>query len=230
MGHMLTKLMKIIGVILAIPIGGWVIKQLTERLLEMCTKIDWCQSKPDQKIEIIRSLWDVLDTILIVLSFLITIILYVLIFKQVKSQQKSVKMQADSLQITMDDFALRKKVLTSEIVMNALNKFSDLDMYKLINYLKTTKDVGYPSFDHDVLHLLNICESVAMQYYILDLDLYIIDNQLGDMIIEIYDNAQVRKIKQRRQHDGHLYSNIDKFYLTLKKSHDEKNKADSSLN
>ena len=69
-----------------------------------------------------------------------------------------------------------------------------------------------------------------MQYYVLDLDLCIIDNQLGDTIIEIYENVQVKKIKENHQHGSHLYSNIDKFYLALKKSRDEKNKADSSLN
>ena len=78
----------------------------------------------------------------------------------------------------MDD-TLRKEILTSEIVMNALNKFNGID--ERINWpSKKNPDVGYDGFDRAVRHLLNICESVAMQYYVLDLDLCIIDNQLGD--------------------------------------------------
>ena len=88
--------------------------------------------------------------------------LYKLILRQVQSQQKSVEMQDKSLQITLKDFTLRKKILTSEIVMNTLNKFSDMDTYKLINHLKTifSKDVSSyidGTFDHDVRYLLNIC-------------------------------------------------------------------------
>ena len=220
---MVTKFVKLIaGSMFSTPIViGW--------LLGWCAQYR-CQPKPDQTIGIIQSPWGALDTIIILFSLLATIVLYGLILRQVQSQQKSVEMQDKSLQITLKDFTLRKKILTSEIVMNTLNKFSDMDTYKLINHLKTTSDVGYSGFDHDVLHLLNICESVAMQYYVLDLNLYIIDNQLGDMIIEIYENVQVKKIKKHRQHGGHLYSNIDKFYLILKKRRDEKNKANSSLN
>ena len=223
MGHVDTKYVKIIaGSMFSTPIVvGWI--------LGWCTQYE-CQRKPDQTIEIIQSSWTVLDTLLILSSLLATLILYKLILRQVQSQQKSVEMQDKSLQITLKDFTLRKKILTSEIVMNTLNKFSDMDTYKLINHLKTTSDVGYSGFDHDVRYLLNICESVAMQYYVLDLDVCIIDNQLGDMIIKLCENDQIKEEKKYRQHDGHLYSNIDKFYLILKKRRAKKNKAGSSLN
>ena len=223
MRHVDTKYVKIsIGATFSTPIVvGWIIG--------WCAQHE-CQRKPDQTIEILQSSWTVLDSMLILSSLLVTVILYKLILRQVQSQQKSVEMQDKSLQITLKDFTLRKKILTSEIVMNALNKFNGIDESELIGHLRRTPDVGYDGFDRAVRHLLNICESVAMQYYVLDLDLCIIDNQLGDTIIDLYENTQVKGKKELFQHDNHAYSNIDKFYLTLKKNRDEKNKADSSLN
>ena len=220
---MISKSFKIlIGTMFPIPIlFGW--------LIGSCIQYG-CQPKPDQTIELIQSPLDVLDTIIILSSLLATLILYGLVLTQVKSQEKSVEMQSTLLKITQKDSTLRKEILTSEIVMNALNKFNGIDESELIGHLRRTPDVGYDGFDRAVRHLLNICESVAMQYYVLDLDLCIIDNQLGDTIIDLYENTQVKGKKELFQHDNHAYSNIDKFYLTLKKNRDEKNKADSSLN
>ena len=149
--------------------------------------------------------------------------IFVLLFAiQIKQEKGVLKTNIKQLEITQQDFDRRGDIIASEMIRDTLKQFSEPKVAQLIRDLKERPTVTYNDIEHDVRYLLNICEGVAIQYYVLKLDINIIDEQLGNIIIIIYDHNKVKKIKTEAQQGTDLYSNIDKFYPKLKELRNKK--------
>ena len=60
---------------------------------------------------------------------------------------------------------------------------------------------------------------MAIKYYNLGLDLDVLDECIGNVIVSVLDNTKVQTIKddnKRRSKIDDLYSQLDKFYPLLK--------------
>ena len=72
---------------------------------------------------------------------------------------------------------------------------------------------------HNITILLERIEMLAIKYYSLGLDLDVLDECIGNIIVPILDNTTVQKIKNdekaQSKTDG-LYTQLEKFYPLLK--------------
>ena len=96
-----------------------------------------------------------------------------------------------------------------------LNTVSKPDESKLISDIISKKKLN-KKIDRNVQYILNLHEKIAIQYYTLQLDLDVIDECLGNEIIDIYENESVKEIRENAQRGTDVYNKLDKFYKELK--------------
>ena len=78
----------------------------------------------------------------------------------------------------------------------------------------------------NILILLNRIEILAIKYYNLGLDLDVLDECIGNIIVPMLDSAEVQKIKKDDKTQSKIddvYSQLDKFYPLLKEIREKKN-------
>ena len=218
--------------IFSIPIVvGWIFESILN--ITYVTKI------PDQSIVIIRTWDDVADSIIILLSLLATLILYGLIFRQVQSQQKSVKMQTEALKITKDDFDRRNKILILEvsekfnniryesrwkgIVRVIRNSNNDERLKRDLTEWCNRDDDQNPRIQ-DFRFIFDSCEEFFIKCKLLDLDLNVIDEIMGIEICDIFRNDVIWKYKEKIQRSfPDAYTNIDSVYPKMERIRKKKN-------
>ena len=171
-----------------------------------------------EKISEWRDIWDYdmfVDIWIPIIVGIPTAIFVLLFAIQIKQEKGVLKTNIKQLEITQQDFNRRNKINTLEVITDHLNTVSKPDESKLISDIISKKKLN-KKIDRNVQYILNLHEKIAIQYYTLQLDLDVIDECLGNEIIDIYENESVKEIRENAQRGTDLYNKLDKFYKELK--------------
>ena len=156
--------------------------------------------------------FDIISLVLATTIGVITIIITYFFFSAVNEQVKQGK---KILEYHDKEYVRNGKRITFEIADEFL-KEHDQVATDLVTNIKKNKILI--SDHYNIIKLLGRIERLAIKYYSLGLDLDVLDECIGNIIVPVLDNTKVQGIKDHDKTQlkiDDLYSQLDKFYPLL---------------
>ena len=151
----------------------------------------------------------VLATAIGVVTIIITYFFFSAVNEQVKQGKKI-------LEYHDKEYIRNGKRITLEIADEFIKEHDKVATDLVANIRKDKISIS----DHyNIIVLLGKIERLAIKYYSLGLDLDVLDECIGNIIVPVLDNTKVQTIKddnKTRSKIDDLYSQLDKFYPLLK--------------
>ena len=164
--------------------------------------------------------FEIMSLVLATAIGVVTIIITYFFFKAVNEQVKQGK---KILEYHDKEYIRNGKRITFEIA----DKFRKENDKITMNFIDNVEKNKILELDRrNILILLNRIEILAIKYYNLGLDLDVLDECIGNIIVPMLDSAEVQKIKKDDKTQSKIddvYSQLDKFYPLLKEIREKKN-------
>ena len=166
-------------------------------------------------IEIISIKTNDFDVLSLVLGTIIGIATIIITYSFFNAVNKQVNQGKKILEYHDREYNRNSKRITFEIADKFLKDIRSRKEFKeFVDDVCSGKAIDD---ERNILDLVDMCEILAIKYFNLGLDLEVLDECLGNILVSIFSNESVLDVKKMDQTGNDFYSNLDRLYPSLKK-------------